>query len=226
VLAPGVENEDLEFLGLLSKANRDRVLEGSTRGVYAAGTVIYDPGSTDRVFLLEHGLVRGYTSVPDGRQASIIFFHSGELIGSTLIVSHAPRLFVQIVTKSAMRMLVLEQVRNLARTDNEFLAAVAVSLAARLRNATKMIAIRSLGDIRQRLAYDLLERACRTQVEIGRLEVQATHADLANSIGSAREVVGRTLTRLRAEGIIETAPGMVRVVDPLRLAGIVRAFAI
>jgi CRP-like cAMP-binding protein len=89
-----------------------------------------------------------------------------------------------------------------------------------------MIAVRSLGDIRQRLAYDLLERACRSQVEVGRLEVQATHTDLANSIGSAREVVGRALRRLREERIIEMSPGVVRVLDPQRLAGIVRAFAI
>ena len=34
------------------------------------------------------------------------------------------------------------------------------------------------------------------------------------------------LGRLRQEGIVESAPGLVRVVDPLRLAGIVRAFAI
>jgi hypothetical protein len=39
-------------------------------------------------------------------------------------------------------------------------------------------------------------------------------------------VVGRTLSRLRAERIIETTPGVVRVLDPMRLAGIVRAFAI
>jgi CRP-like cAMP-binding protein len=226
VQAPGLELEDVEFLSLLSKTNQGRLLEGSTQRVHAAGTVIFDPSSADRVFLLEQGLVRAYTTVPDGRQASLMFFHSGELIGSTSIVSHPPRVFVQIVTRSTMRTLVLEQVRKLVRTDNEVLAAVALNLAARLRGAAKMIAVRSLGDIKQRLAYDLLERACRSQVEVGRLEVRATHADLANSIGSAREVVGRTLSRLREERIIETSPGVVRVLDPLRLAGIVRAFAI
>jgi CRP/FNR family cyclic AMP-dependent transcriptional regulator len=226
MLAPGLELEDVEFLSLLSKANQGRLLEGSTRRVYSAGTVIFDPSSTDRAFLLEQGLVRGYTSVPDGRQASLLFFHSGELIGTTSIVSHPPRIFVQIIIESTMRTLVLEQVRKLVRTDNEVLAAVAINLASRLRSAAKMIAVRSLGDIRQRLAYDLLERACRSQVEVGRLEVQATHTDLANSIGSAREVVGRALRRLREERIIETSPGVVRVLDPQRLAGIVRAFAI
>ena len=72
----------------------------------------------------------------------------------------------------------------------------------------------------------LLDRACRSQLARGRLEVTATHADLADSIGSSREVVSRTLKELRAAGIVETAPGMVRVIEPVRLSAIVRGFEI
>jgi CRP-like cAMP-binding protein len=88
------------------------------------------------------------------------------------------------------------------------------------------VAVRSLGTIRERVAYDLLDRACRSQLIVGRLECRATHADLADSIGSSREVVSRTVRDLRATGIIETAPGMVRVLEPLRLSAIVRGFVI
>ena len=224
VLTPGLEVEDVDFMSLMSEANQRRVLEGSTRDVYAPGTVILHPEIGNRAYLLERGLARAYTTVPDGRQATVTFFHSGEVIGSTSIVSHPPRVFVQIVTRSSMAALELEKVRKLAATENEVLAAVATVLAARVRSAYRLIAIRTLGDIRQRLAYDLLDRACRSQLAVGRLEAKATHADLANSIGSAREVVGRTLGRLRDEGFVETAPGLIRVLDPLRLAGIVRAF--
>jgi CRP/FNR family transcriptional regulator len=148
------------------------------------------------------------------------------LIGGTTIVSHPPRILVQVIVKSTLTSLDLPMVRNLAVTDSQVTGAVAVHLAALVRSAFRLIAVRSLGDIRQRLAYDLLDRACRSQLEVGRLEARATHADLADSIGSAREVVGRTLSRLREEGIVENAPGLVRVVDPLRLAGIVRAFVL
>jgi CRP/FNR family transcriptional regulator, cyclic AMP receptor protein len=226
VLAPAVELEEVDFMSLLSEGNQRRLLEGSTRDAYAPGTVIFHPASEGRAYLLERGLARGYTSVPDGRQATITFFHSRELIGGTSIVSRPPAIFVQIVAKSTMTTLQLDMVRELAATENEVLAAVATHLSARIRSAYRLIGVRTLGDIRQRLAYDLLDRACRSQLMVGRLEVRATQADLADSIGSAREVVGRTLSRLRDEGVIETAPGVVRVIDPLRLAGIVRAFAI
>jgi hypothetical protein len=38
--------------------------------------------------------------------------------------------------------------------------------------------------------------------------------------------VSRALRDLRAAGIVEGAPGMVRVIDPIHLATIVRAFVI
>jgi len=176
--------------------------------------------------LIDRGLVRAYLTVPDGRQATVGFRHSKELVGGTMTVSHPPRLLAHVVVESTLTTLDMETVRKLLSTEIEVLAAVATQLSARLRNGTRLIAIRTLGNIRERLAYDLLDRACRSQLASGRLETRGTHADLADSIGSSREVMSRALGSLRAEGIVETAPGMVRVVDPMRLAAIVRAFVI
>jgi len=222
---PDFEADEVDFLSLLSEANRRQVLENSTRAEYPAGAIAYHPESPPRAFLLDRGLARAYVGVADGRQATCAFFHSRELIGGTTLVSHPPRILVQVVVRSTLTSLDLPMVRQLAVTENQVTAAIAVHLAALVRSAFRLIAVRSLGDIRERLAYDLLDRACRSQLMVGRLEARATHADLADSIGSAREVVGRTLSRLREEGMVETAPGLVRVVEPLRLAGIVRAFA-
>lgn len=226
VIAPGVEKDEVDFLSLLSEANRRRVLQNSTKAEYRGGAIAYHPESPPRAFLLDRGLARAYVSVPDGRQATTAFFHSNELIGGTTIVSHPPRIIVQVVVESTLTALDIQMVRKLVSTENQVTAAIAAHLAALVRSAFRLIAVRSLGDIRERLAYDLLDRACRSQLAVGRLEARTTHADLADSIGSVREVVGRTLSRLREEGVIETAPGLVRVIDPLRLAGIVRAFVV
>jgi CRP-like cAMP-binding protein len=125
-----------------------------------------------------------------------------------------------------MAALDVESVRELAMTEVEVTIAIATHLASRIRSAFQLIAVRSLGNIRERVAYDLLDRACRFQLESGRLEARATHSDLADSIGSSREVVSRALRDLRVARIVETVPGMVRVIDPMRLAAIVRAFVI
>jgi CRP-like cAMP-binding protein len=130
------------------------------------------------------------------------------------------------VVDSTLTTLDLENVRNLAKAELEVVAAIATHLSARVRDAFGVIAVRSLGNIRERVSFDLLERACQSQLAVGRLEARATHADLANSIGSSREVVSRALGGLRAARIIETAPGLVRVVDPIRLSAIARSFVI
>jgi CRP/FNR family transcriptional regulator len=223
---PGLERDEVDFLSLLSDANRRRVLENSTRREYLPGAIAFHPEGPPRTFVLDRGLARAYAGVPDGRQATIAFYHAHELIGATAIVSRPPRLIIQVVVKSTLTTLDLEKIRVLASAETQVTAAIAVHLATFARNASRVIAVRSLGDIRERLAYDLLDRACQAQLEVGRLECRATHAELADSIGSAREVVGRTLGRLRDDGIVENAPGLVRVVDPLRLAAIVRAFTV
>jgi CRP-like cAMP-binding protein len=219
-------DDDVDFLALLSEANRRRVLEGSTKEVYPAGAIAFHPEGPPRSFVLERGLARVYAAVPDGRQATVTFVHEHELAGGTAIASHPPRVLIQVVIPSTLTILDLENVRRLARTENEVGVALATHLAARLRATFRLVAVRSLGTIRERVAYDLLDRACQSQLALGRLECRATHADLADSIGSSREVVSRTVRDLRGAGIIETAPGMVRVLDPLRLSAIVRGFVI
>jgi CRP/FNR family transcriptional regulator, cyclic AMP receptor protein len=219
-------DEAIDFLSLLSDANRRRVLEGSTKEVYPAGSIAFNPEGPERPFVLDRGLARVFTSVPDGRQATVTFVHIHELAGGTAIVSHPPRVQIQVVVKSTLVILDLDHVRRLAAAENEVCSALGVHLAARVRAAFRLISVRSLGNIRERVAYDLLDRACQSQLVIGRLECQATHSDLANSIGSSREVVSRALRDLRGAGIVETAPGLVRLIQPMRLAAIVRGFVI
>ncbi|HEX9561723.1 MAG TPA: Crp/Fnr family transcriptional regulator [Candidatus Dormibacteraeota bacterium] len=224
--APTLAREDVDFLSLLSEVNRRRLLEGSTRAVFPAGSIAFHPEGPPASFLLEHGLARAYSSVPDGRQATVTFFHARDLIGGVTLMGRPPRIHVQAVVDCTMATLDLETVRKLAMTEIEVTIAIGTHMAARIRSSFQLIAVRSLGTIRERLAYDLLDRACRSQLVVGRLDVRATHADLADSIGSSREVVSRALRDLRAASIVETAPGMVRVIDPMHLAAIVRAFVI
>jgi CRP-like cAMP-binding protein len=225
VAKPGIA-AGVDFLSLLSDVNRRRLLENSTREEYPAGSLAFHPESPRRATLLDRGMVRAYVAVPDGRQATVGFLHTHELIGGTTILEHPTWYLVQVVVDSTLTILDLDVVRKLAATEIEVSSAISTHLAERLRISIRLIAVRSLGTIQERVAYDLLDRACQSQLAVGRLEVNATHADLADSIGSSREVVSRALRDLRVARIVETAPGVVRVVQPLRLAAIVRAFVI
>jgi CRP-like cAMP-binding protein len=216
----------VDFLSLLSDTIRRRLLHGSTRVVQPPGTIALRPMGPSMTYLVESGLGRAFWSLPDGRQTTVAIVRPKELVGATVSLGHAPWLFMQTITESTLVTLDTEVVRTLAATELEMSAAISLDLAMRIRDAYRLIAVRSLGNIRERVAYDLLDRAAQSQLVVGRLEVTATQADLADSIGSSREVMSRALKDLRAEGIVETAPGLIRVLYPERLAAIVRAFVI
>jgi CRP-like cAMP-binding protein len=216
----------VDFQSLLSVANRRRFLEGSTRAVLPAGTIALQPGGPSLAYLIEAGLARAFWSLPDGRQTTVAIIRPRELVGAAVAMGQPPWIFVQLVTESTLTILDLEHFRAMAVTELEVASAIAIVQGVRVRDAYRLIAVRSLGNNRERVAYDLLDRAAQSQLVVGRLEVTATQADLADSIGSSREVMSRALRDLRAEGIVETAPGLIRVLDPERLAAIVRAFGI
>jgi CRP/FNR family transcriptional regulator len=48
--------------------------------------------------------------------------------------------------------------------------------------------------------------------------VRASQQELADAVGSVREVVTRTLHGLREEGLIETARDEIVLLDPVRLS--------
>lgn len=224
--AAPVPPTSVDFMSLISVANRRRLLKDSKRAVYPAGTIALRPGGPSVTHIVETGLARAFWSIADGRQTTFAIIRPGEVTGAIASMGLAPWNFVQLITESTLTTLDADVFRTLAETEVEVSSAIARHLALRIRDAYRLIAVRTLGNIRERMAYDLLDRAAQSQLVVGRLEVMATQADLADSIGSSREVMSRALRDLRSEGILETAPGVIRVLDPARLAAIVRAFVI
>jgi CRP/FNR family transcriptional regulator len=216
----------VDFISLLTESNRRRLLESSKRVVLPAGTIALRPKGPSLSYVIESGLARAFWSLPDGRQTTIAIIRPKEVVGATSTIGLAPWIFVQIITESTVLTLDRDMLRSLAASELDVSAAISMHLAMRIRDAYRLIAVRSLGNIRERMAYDLLDRVAQSQLVVGRLEVAATHEDLADSIGSSREVMSRALRDLRAEGILETSSGLIRVLDPARLAAIVRAFVI
>src|SRR6202035_3367184 len=117
VPTPGPGGIDVDFLSLLGDVNRGRFLQNSTRAVYPAGAIAYHPQSPPAAFMCDRGLVVAYWIVPDGREATLAFGHAGELVGATNIVGQAAPVFVQAVVESAVTLLDVEIVRNLAKTE-------------------------------------------------------------------------------------------------------------
>jgi len=207
-------------LDLLKPADRDEMLRGSSRIHYPAGATYRQDDGAPIALVVERGLIRIFVSAEDGRQASVAYFHPGDTYAALEEIPTGPA-NLQALTGS--NILVLDA-RNLARlvTQNNAVGEAAVRVLGReLARLVRVITVRSLGSMTERLAFDLLERASDTQLREGELICRATHEQLADSIGSTREVVSRILADLRRRRLVVTARGHVRVTDVTRLSWIV-----
>jgi CRP/FNR family transcriptional regulator len=190
---------------------------GSHRIRYPAGSVAYLYDQADYAVVIDRGLIRIYVATIDGRQATIHYIHPAELMSWGLVFSPSIKVHVQAVMNTEVTNLDATLLRRMARDDAHVAGALWTYMVGLEANSTRIIAIRSLGNITERLAFDLLDRACVKQLASGRLEVNATQQQLADSIGSVREVVARALRKLSDEGVVETARTVIRVLDIERL---------
>ncbi len=82
-------------------------------------------------------------------------------------------------------------------------------MAGRLRRHAELVDSLALKEVGQRLAQFLLEEA-RAQ---GARKLDFSNQQLAARVGSVREVVSRTLARLAQNGMIETRPRGITILD-------------
>ena len=211
------------FLDLLGEPDRELILRGSTRVAYPAGAAYRGEDGMPRLALIvERGLVRMFVESEDGRQASVAYLHAGDVYAVLDMLGPAGPQHLQALEDSSV---VLLDAANLDRvaTSNVAVAQAAIRiLGGELTHLVRIISVRSLGSMTERLAFDLLERVSDEQLRGSDLVCAVTHEQLADSIGSTREVVTRIVGDLRRSGIIATSPRRIHVLDPSRLARIVR----
>jgi CRP-like cAMP-binding protein len=203
--------------------SREQVLANSTRIRYAAGTIAFQLGDPDRVDILASGFARIYLSSADGRQTTIRYVHPGQLMGGLLVMGATFDGSVQIVVNSTVIHLDLVAVRRQLLSDPALGSAVGADLAVRYSHAVRTIGLRAFGSVVQRIAFDLLERGSRGQLSTGLLEAAASQQEIADGIGSARQVVARGLADLRTRGLVTTTHRHVRILDPVGLEALALA---
>ena len=216
----GVPELDGTFLAILPDTARRALLITSALLEVRARTVIF--GSTDRAragFVLD-GLARTYLSDHSGRQLTVRYVRAGDIVGNVSGVdAERVPLSVAAVTDCVLIEIEVGTLLHLVNTDPRVGAALVNEITNRLQDSYAALGANSLGTMRERVAWHLLDQVLPAPGG-GRLIVDLTQQQLADSVGSVREVVARVLRDLRDAGLVTTTNHRIEIVDPVNLAAI------
>jgi CRP-like cAMP-binding protein len=224
------------FMADLAPATVDRLLVGAHIMTFAPDEVFYRGdrhSDTQLVGLVISGLVRIYATHDDGRQVTFRYARPGDVVGVPPIglwrnnVGHGWQESVRF--PAWIEGEAIEATRVLRMDPNVFrlAASEAHDVAWALAQHTSELAMQGMTmliadiflPVRCRVALHLLDLASR---EDATLVVRASNQDIAEAIGSVREVVSRVLAQMKAVGLIDRADDRIVLLDPASLHRVAR----
>lgn len=180
-----------------------------------AGTRLFDAGQACPGFpVVLEGCVRVGLAAPDGRQMELYRVEPGEvcIVSATCLFAHRSSLAVgEARTETELRLISPADFEALCERDAEVRRYVMGLMAERMAELFQLVEAVAFQRLDQRLAAWLLGR--------GPVLVQ-THQQLADELGTVREIVTRLLRRFERDGLVRLGRERVECLDEAGLRGI------
>jgi CRP/FNR family cyclic AMP-dependent transcriptional regulator len=174
---------------------------GVTRG-YPRNVMLINEGErTDSIFIIITGRVKVFLSNDAGREVVVDFHGPGEYVGEMALMG-APR-SASVVTAEPTTCVIVSRndMRDFIAVHPEFAMHLIGRLIDRLRRATENIKQLALSDTYGRLVT-LLGELAKPEGENWVVSEKLTQQDIANRIGSSRDMVSRLLRDLASGGFL------------------------
>lgn len=171
----------------------------------------------DGLLLVLEGRLRVYISAENGREISILFLTRGDPFSIITVDNAGPFDIVPQLQATERTVLAyipkadFVSVAYCVPQASEYLLNVAARNAQGILNCIEKHLFSSL---RHGVARIILEQAERDKSD----SIHITHEQIANHLGTTREVVSREVEQLRYAGIISTARGRIGILDRARLS--------
>jgi CRP-like cAMP-binding protein len=178
------------------------------------------------LYVVARGQLRSVRLNFEGREQVLSSERPGAILAA-VPVFNGGKFYSTMIAEGRADVLSIEKhlVHQLCREHAELLWNLARVLAHKVRHCAELIESLALRNVDQRVAQHLLSIAQERGVTLGEgcvVELNLTRTQIANRIGSAREVVSRSFTHLQEWGLIQTeGRRLVTVVNTRAL----RAFA-
>lgn len=211
---------ETSHLDSLPMETKDRLVSSATLLSVPAGSTLHrERDEVAHLELVVSGLLRAYVTALDGRTLTVRYCRAGSLLGAVSLFASPFSMpaSVQAVTDVEVLSMSAPFVKQEADRDLVLARALIDELSDRVMSFISEIPGSAFATVRQRIARHLLDLASATQT---RSELRATisQQELADAVGSVREVVVRVLRELRQEGLVSTGSEGITLLNPEELS--------
>ena len=210
--------ERTELLKSLSQPELQKLSDRTVRKLFTAGELLFSEGEPcNGLHVIALGKVRIFKTSISGREQVLAVNGPGETVAELPVFDGGPYPASALAVDDA-------EIAFISRRDfqafclehPEVALKVLSVVGARLRRLVGLIEELSFTTIRQRLISVLVKLAQSSGRKTERgveFLLPATHQELANQLGTVRELISRNLMRLQAEGLLDVDARQIVVKD-------------
>lgn len=185
---------------------------------YPKNSVLINEGDqANAMYFIDSGRVRVYVSDDQGKELILNTMGEGEYFGELSLLDDENRsASVITVEKSSFSIIYKDDFTDAILKNPSLALSLLKNLTGRVRQLTDNIKTLALEDVYGRIRKTLLSLAeDEDDGETQRVTEKLTQQDIANRIGSSREMVARILKDLQIGGYIEIEKKQIRILKKL-----------
>lgn len=206
------------FSELSEQELKDLEIHAIIRSYPRNSMIIYEGDNSEALFVVVSGRVKVFLSDEKGKEIVLNNHGPEEYFGELALFDDSPR-SASVITleKSKLAMISNTEFKACLRSNPEVAMQVIRGLIMRLRNATENVRSLALLDVYGRVARLFLQLA---REEDGKLAIREklTQQDIADRVGSSREMVSRIIKDLKAGGYIQLDKNCITLKEKLPYA--------
>lgn len=205
--------ENVSLFTNLSQKQLQVLEQHSTTRRYPKGVMLMMEGNENsQLFIIRSGKVSVFVNDEEGNQANLNYMGAGEYFGELSLLDGKPcSASVVTVTECELSTLSRHNFRELLISEPELGIDLMEELVARIRFLTDNVKNLALLDVYGRVINALT----RLSNDAKRIEnPKPTHQDIANLVGSSREMVSRIMKELVTGGYIEQGSNYIQINKP------------
>lgn len=179
---------------------------GGARSFPAHAILINEGDDTDSLYILLSGRVKVYASSDDGRDVVLAEMGPGEYFGELALDGDRRSVSVMALEPCNCRVVQGAQMREFLATHPDFALHLALKLGRMVRRLTQQVKSLALQDVYGRMVRVLMELSDPVGDE-RIVRQKLTQQDIAERVGSSREMVNRVMKDLSTGGYVAQRDG-------------------